>query len=86
MRSLRALALGAAATGVLAYAAAAVAAAIVQSGGGGLRVHLGPLVLVAVAQAEGTATTTFGPGLFVVGVLGGLANAAAAALLARRAR
>jgi hypothetical protein len=88
MRSLaaRALVLGAAAAGVLAYAAAAAAAAIAQAGDDGLRVHIGPLVFVAVERVGRSTATTFGPALLAVAMLGGLANAAAAVALARRSR
>jgi hypothetical protein len=71
---------------MLAYAVAAAAAVIVQAGGGVLDVHVGPLVLVAVERSGAVTSTMFGPGLLAVAALGGLANAAAAALLARRAR
>lgn len=86
MRALRALALGTVAVAMLAYAVAAAAAAIVQAEGGRLDVHVGPLVLVAVERSGDAAAAVFGPGLLAVAALGGLANAAAAALLARHAR
>lgn len=86
MRTVRALALGAAAVGVLAYAAAAAAAIIVQAGRSELNVRVGPLVLVAVERSEGVATTTFGTGLLALALLGGVLNAVMAELLARRSR
>ena len=84
--AVRAAALGAVAFGLLAYALAAAAAVVAQSAGRMLNVHVGPLVLVAV-ERSGTATeTTFGSGLVAVALLGGVANAGVAALLARRLR
>jgi hypothetical protein len=71
---------------MLAYALAATVAVLAQSGGRTVDVRVGPLVLVAV-QRVGTATaTTFGSGLLAAAVLGGIVNALAAALLARRLR
>ncbi len=86
MRALRAFVLGAAATGVLAYAAAAVAAGLAQAQDGLLDVHVGALVVVRVASDGASTVTTFGPGLLVASAIGGLLNALGAAWLARRAR
>lgn len=86
MRSVRALLLGAAASAVLAYTLAAAVAIVAQSGRNGLNVHVGPLVIVAVERSQGAATTTFGTGLLVLALLGGVLNAVLAGLLARRSR
>lgn len=88
MRSvvLRAVVLGAAAVGLVAYACAAAAAVIVQVGGSTLDVRLGPVTLVAVERAGTGVATTFGSGLLVVALLGGIVNALLAVLLARRRR
>lgn len=86
MRTVRALALGAAAAGVLAYAMAAGVAIVAQAGRRELNVHVGPLVLVVVDRANGVTTTTFGTGLLALALLGGAVNAILAALLVRRAR
>lgn len=86
MRTVRALALGTAAAGVLAYALAAAVAIVAQAGRDELNVHVGPLVLVAVERSSGVAATTFGTGLLVLALLGGVLNAILAALLGRRSR
>ncbi|RDI74576.1 hypothetical protein Gocc_1465 [Gaiella occulta] len=87
MRIVKAFLLGALAAGLLAYTAAAALAAVSQASGADvLRLALGPLVLVAVDTRAGTTTTTFGSGLLVLAVAGGLANALAATVLARRSR
>jgi hypothetical protein len=85
VRALRALVVGTLAAGVLAYAAAAALAVGVQAGSSaGLHIGLGPLVLVAVERSRDATATTFGAGLLVVAVAGGLLNALAAVLLSRR--
>jgi hypothetical protein len=86
MRALRAFVLGAVAAGVVAYAVAAALAVTAQAGERTLELALGPLGLVTVARDGPTTVTTFGAGLVVVACVGGLANLAAALLLARRAR
>ena len=84
MRALRAFLLGAFAVGVVAYALVAGLAVTAQAGGRALDLALGPLTLVSVTQ-EGTATvTTFGPGLVVLALVGGLVNLAAAQLTRHR--
>lgn len=83
---LRALALGAVAAGLVAYAAAAAVAVIAQAGGRALDVHVGPLALVVVERSGDATATTFGSGLLAVAVLGGVVNALLAAALARRRR
>lgn len=82
----RAFALGAVAAGLLGYAVAAAVAVIAQSGGRTVDVHVGPLVVVAIERAGATTATTFGSGLLAVALLGGVVNALAAAVLARRLR
>jgi hypothetical protein len=80
MRSVRALALGAVATGVVAYSVVTVLAISVASSGSAIDLGIGPVVVLEVEQlrAEGGAVTTLGPGLLLVALAGGVANAAAA--------
>jgi hypothetical protein len=81
------LLLGAAAVGALAYAAATTVALAVAASGGELAFGVGPFDVVNVQRlAEGGSATTLGPGIIVVAAVGGLANAVAAAVLARRSR
>ena len=85
VRTLRALVVGMLAAGVLAYAGAAALAVAVQAGtSGGLHIAIGGLVLVAVERSDDATATTFGAGLLVLAVAGGILNALAAALLSRR--
>jgi hypothetical protein len=86
MRDLKAFVLGSVALGVFAYALAAALAVAAQSGGRELRIALGPLVVVAVSRDAATTVTTFGTGLAVLAVVGGLLNLAAAHFLRRRGR
>lgn len=87
MRPLRAFLLGALAVGLLGYGAAAGVAVAAQAGAvRAMRVAIGPLVLVAVERAGATRATTFGAGILVLALAGGVVNAAAAALLDRRTR
>jgi hypothetical protein len=85
VRDLRAFALGAIAAGVLAYAGAAALAVAAQSARRSLAVAVGPLVLVSVDRKAAGAVTTFGFGLVVIAVIGGLVNLGAAHLIRRRA-
>ena len=85
MRALKAFLLGAFAVGVVAYALAAALAVTAQAGGRTLDISLGPLVLVVVARHGPETAMTFGPGLLALAVAGGLANAAAAGAVSRRA-
>lgn len=85
MRGLKAFALGAIAVGVLAYAGAAALAVAARAAGRSLAVEVGPLVVVSVEREAAAAVTTFGVGLVVIAVLGGLANLGAAQLIRRRA-
>jgi hypothetical protein len=79
--------LGAAGIGAVALAATLVAVALADAGGrDALRVALGPLELASYRREPDGTVTAFGPGLLVVAVLGGVANAAAAVLLARGGR
>ncbi len=85
MQALKAFFLGALALGVLAYAlAAALALTATEQDWGTLRVGVGPIALVAVERVDGATVTTFGIGIAIVGLIGGLANAAAALAIARR--
>ena len=84
MRSLKAFLLGTVAVGVVSYALVAALAVAAQAGGRALEIALGPLAVVSVTQ-EGAATAlTFGPGLVVLALVGGLANLAAAQLVRHR--
>ena len=85
MRSLKAFLLGALATGLVAYAAAAALAVAAQAGERSLDLSLGPVVVMSVTERADTTTTTFGPGLLLLAVAGGLVNLALAALIRRRA-
>jgi hypothetical protein len=77
-----AFALGVAAVGALALISALVVAALADAGGRDtLRVGLGPLVLVEFERGPRGTATTFGSALFVLPLLGGLLNAAGAAIL-----
>ncbi len=86
MRALRALALGALAGAVLAYAAAATVALALSATGAELAISAGPVVFLTVDRATDGVETTFGPGLAAIPVLCALANAFAAAILAPRIR
>jgi len=85
VRSLKAFLLGTLAIGLVAYAAAAALAAAAQAGDRPLELGLGPLVIVSVVERQDARTTTFGVGIFVVALMGGLANLALASLIRRRA-
>lgn len=85
MRDLRAFTLGAIAIGVLAYAGTAALAVAAQAAGRSLAVGVGPLVVVSVERDASAAATTFGPGLVLIAIIGGLVNVGAAHLLRRRA-
>lgn len=85
MRDLKAFLLGALALGILAYGGAAAAAVAAQAAGRSLSLGMGPLVVVSVGIEKSTAVTTFGSGLLVIAIAGGLANLAAARLIRRRA-
>jgi hypothetical protein len=85
MRALRAFLLGALAAGAVAFAVAVAVAAAAQAGSASsLELSLGPLVLVALERTDGGTATTFGAGLPLVALAGGLVNAAGAILLGRR--
>jgi hypothetical protein len=85
MRSLKAFLLGTVALGLVVYTAAAALAVAAQAGDRSLDLALGPIGFVTVAEEAGATTTTFGPGLLVLTLAGGLANLALAALIRRRA-
>lgn len=85
MRDLKAFLLGAVTVGVLAYAAAASLAVATQAAGGALLVGVGPILVVSVEAEETVASTTFGSGLLVVAIAGGLLNLVVARLIRRRA-
>jgi hypothetical protein len=83
---LRALALGAVASGVVAYTLATAVAVAVASGGSTIEIAVGPVVVLAVERADGDAVTTLGPGLAVIALAGGILNAAAAVVVSRWGR
>jgi hypothetical protein len=87
VRLLTAVLLGATAVGALAYAAASTIGLAVAASGGELTLGLGPLGILSVERlVDGGSATTLGPGILVLAAAGGLANAAAAAVLARGSR
>jgi hypothetical protein len=84
MRALKAFLLGAVGIGIVAYALVAALAVAAQADGRTLEIAIGPVLFVSVA-VEGTAkVTTFGLGLLVVALLGGILNLVAAQLIRRR--
>ena len=85
MRALKAFMLGLVAFGILGYALAAAVAVATQAGGSTIDASVGPLLLVSVTMEGRAAVTTFGPGLLVIAIVGGLANVAAAQLIRHRA-
>ena len=85
MRSLKAFLLGTLAIGVVAYTAAAALAVAAQAGDRSLDLALGPVAVLTVSDHAGVTTTTFGLGLLLIAVAGGLANLTLAALIRRRA-
>jgi hypothetical protein len=86
VRALKAFVLGVLGVGLLAYVAAAVVALAASVGGSDLDVRIGPLSIVSVERVADATSLGLGVGLVVVALVGGLANAVAAALIARRAR
>jgi len=85
VRSLKAFLLGTFAIGLVVYTAAAAIAVAAQAGGRSLEMALGPVGVVSVVERTGTTTTTFGPGLFLLALVGGLVNLALATIFRRRA-
>jgi len=85
MWALKAFLLGSLALAVVGYAAAAALAVAAQVGGTTVDIALGPLVVVSVAVEGAARVTTFGPGILVIALAGGMANVAAAQLIRRRA-
>lgn len=84
MRALKAFVLGFFALGVVGYAIVAALAVAAQAGGHTLDVALGPLLVVSVTAERATMVTTFGPGLLVIALVGGILNLVAAQLLRQR--
>jgi hypothetical protein len=80
-----AFAFGAAAMGVIAVVLVLVVATLADAGGQEqLRLALGPLTLLEFERNAEASSTTFGPGLLALPLLGGILNAAGAALLRNR--
>jgi hypothetical protein len=87
MRYLKAFTLGSLAVGIILGAVVATVAAVATTGAvSDLRLAFGPVVLIAVRELVGGTETTFGPGLGLAALAGGLANAGALAWLGRRER
>ena len=86
MWALKAFVLGSLAFALVGYAAAAALAVVAQAGGSAIEIGVGPLLLVSVTLEGVTRVTTFGPGIIVLALVGGLANVAAAQLIRRRTR
>jgi predicted Co/Zn/Cd cation transporter (cation efflux family) len=84
MWALKAFVLGALAVGVVAYALVAALAVISQAGGRTLDISLGPLTFVAVTRSGAATVTTFGAGLFLLALAGGLLNLVAAEAIRNR--
>lgn len=84
MRALKSFVLGMVAFGVLGYALSAAVAMTAQVGGRQLDVRVGPLPIVSVALRAGETATTFGIGILVLSVLGGIVNLGCAMVIARR--
>ena len=85
MWALKAFVLGSLAFAVVGYAVAAALAVAAQAGGTTIDVGVGPLLLVSVTLEGASRVTTFGPGILVLALVGGVANVAAAQLIRRRA-
>jgi hypothetical protein len=85
VRSLKAFLLGALAIGVVAYALAAAAAVSAQAAHRTLEIGLGPVGIVSVNVQETRTSATFGPGLLLVALTGGVLNLGAATVIRRRA-
>jgi hypothetical protein len=85
--ALTAFALGAAAFGALALVGALVLAVLFgASGRGSAELSVGAVELLAFERGGRSTSTTFGPGLVLLPLLGGCANALGAVALARRRR
>ena len=55
-----------------------------QAGGRTLDVAVGPLLIVSVTMEGAARVTTFGPGLLVLALVGGVVNLVAARMIRRR--
>ena len=87
MRFMRAFAFGAVAMAVLlGGVAAALSVLVAADGSDGVEFVLGPVVVFAVATTDGATSTSLGPGIALLSVVGGLVNAAALSLVERRQR
>jgi hypothetical protein len=84
MRALKSFLLGTMATGMVAYVVVAVVALAAQADDRSLAVAVGPVVILSVAVEGATKATTFGAGILLIAVAGGLLNLLAAQLLRRR--
>ncbi|MBM3679284.1 MAG: hypothetical protein FJW96_15640 [Actinobacteria bacterium] len=85
MRYLKAFLLGTLAAASLAgVALAAVSAAAMSGTVDDLRIELGPVLFLDIESTDAGTESTAGPAVGLVAVAGGLLNASAMALLARR--
>ena len=85
MWALKAFVLGTLAFAIVGYAAAAALAVAAQAGGSTIDLAVGPLLVVSVTLEDAARVTTFGLGILVIALVGGVANVAAAQLIRRRA-
>jgi len=85
MSIVRAVVLGVAAAGVLAYVLGGALALVVAAGGGDLALTVGKLAFLEVEQGPTGAAVTLGPGLVLLALIGGAINGVAGALVRRRA-
>jgi hypothetical protein len=83
--ALIAFVLGTAALGIVASVAGFAVGVAAQAGGWpSFRVGVGPILLFAFTDGKDATSTAFGPGLPLLALVGGLVNAGAAGVLARR--
>jgi predicted regulator of Ras-like GTPase activity (Roadblock/LC7/MglB family) len=85
MRSVKAFLLGSLAVGLVAYALAVAAAVVAQTAAHPLEIAIGPVRLVSVAADGNAVVTTFGMGIVLAALAGGVVNLTAARILQRRA-
>lgn len=86
MRAVRAFVLGVAALGVPAAVGALAAGALAQAAATELDLALGPVTYVSVVRTPDGIVTTLGLGVLLIALAGGVANAVASVILARRRR
>jgi hypothetical protein len=84
VQALKAFLLGTVAVGIVVYALVAALAVTAQAGGRALEIAVGPLAFVSVTHGGAATVTTFGPGLVVLALAGGVVNVMVAQLMWRR--